>query len=148
MSATSNDCAKGSTHLVDSDVEVSEVFEVDVDVLELTSVCESVRGILSTFAFLILSVEFSTLSKVPAEVKLTSAVVSSEVTTVVFVELEVKIKVFVPVLNDGVDGIVGSGINKEPIKTPDSSATNLVSEIVAIALLVCPTNCILFATLP
>ena len=109
---------------------------------------ESDCGILSTFAFLILSVEFSTLSKVPAEVKLTSAVVSSEVTTVEFVELEVNTKVFVPVLNDGVDGTVGSGINNEPIKTPDSSAINLISEIIATAPLVCPTNFILFVILP
>ena len=124
------------------------VFEVDDEVLELTSVLESICGILSTFAFLILSVEFSTLSKVPAEVKLTSAEVSSEVTTIEFVWLDVKTKVFVPVLNDGVDGIVGSGINKEPIKTPVSSAINLISEIVATALLVCPTNCIFFVILP
>ena len=114
----------------------------------LVSVLKSVCGILSIFAFLILSVEFSTLSKVPAEVKLTSAVVSSEVTTVLFVELDVKTKVFVPVLNEGVDETVGSGINKEPIKTPVSSATNLKSEIVADAPLVCPTSCIFFITLP
>ena len=51
-----------------------------------------------------------------------------------------RVNVLVPVLNEGADGIVGSGKNRDPINDPALSVINLIAVTLAIAPLDCPIN--------
>ena len=59
-----------------------------------------------------------------------------------------RVNVLVPVLNEGADGIVGSGKNRDPINDPALSVINLIALTLAIAPLDCPTNFILVVIYP
>ena len=103
-------------------------------------ILSSVLVFLDISAFLIRNVVASTLSNVPLEEKLVSPELCAEPETVEFVELVVNVRVFVPVVNTGADGEVGSGIKNDPINVPELSLINLKLITFAIAPLDCPIN--------
>ena len=137
-SATSNDSASGSTHLV----WVTVLFINEVLATSLVSVSDvflsSVFTSLEISALRIRSVVDSTLSNVPLDEKLVSAELWANPEIVELVELVVSVNVLFPVVNTGVDGEVGSGINNDPIKDPELSLITLRFFISAIDPLVCP----------
>tara|TARA_A100001388_G_scaffold147967_1_gene109845 strand:+ start:3243 stop:3452 length:210 start_codon:yes stop_codon:yes gene_type:complete len=66
-------------------------------------------------------------------VKFASPELSVNPEIVELVGLEDNVNVFVPVLNVGAEGIVGSGKNRDPINDPALSVINLIAVTVAIA---------------
>ena len=140
ISGTSNDCARGSTHLVCRVVLwLNATFTTSL--VSVLDIClESDCGILWTSAFLVLRVDASTVCKVPEAVKLAEPSLSVNPEIVWLVELDDNVNVLVPVLNVGAEGTVGSGKNREPIRTPALSVISLILDTVAIAPLDWPIN--------
>jgi len=68
-----------------------------------------------------------TLSKVPEAKYACSPEVPVNPPRLLFVELLVSLKTFVPTSNDGLEGTFGSGMKNVPITVPTSSDTNLTS---------------------